>query len=98
VAGSLDGRARRVRRLEVQTRKRGGSPAPSRTQEEAWAIDAEIARLERELRAEGIDPDRNPGRTHETNFAGHPMLSLDEHIAMLEAEIEREEQGHDDDT
>jgi 5'-3' exonuclease len=94
VAGSLDGRAWRVRRLEVQTRKRGRSPAPSRTQEEAWAIDAEIARLDRQMKALGIDPYREPGRIHETNFAGHPMLSLDEHIAMLEAEIAREEQGH----
>jgi hypothetical protein len=84
-----------VRRLETQARERGRPPAPSRTQEEVWAIDAEIARIEREMKAEGVDPYREPDRTW-TNSAGHPTLSLDEHIAMLEAEIAREEQEHDD--
>jgi hypothetical protein len=88
VPGSVDGRVRRVRRLETQARERGRPPAPSRTQEEIWAIDAEIARLEREMRAQGIDPYREPDRTR-TNSAGHPTLSLDEHIAMLEEEIGR---------
>jgi hypothetical protein len=88
VAGSLDGRARRVRRLETQARERGRPPAPSRTQGEIWAIDAEIARIEREMIAEGIAPYREPDRTW-TNSVGHPTLSLDEHIAMLEEEIGR---------
>jgi hypothetical protein len=38
--------------------------------------------------AEGIDPYSEPDREW-TNSAGHPMLSLDEHIAMLEEELER---------
>jgi hypothetical protein len=90
VAGSLDGRARRVRRLETRARERGRPPAPSRTQEEAWAIDAEIARLEREMRTEGIDPNHESAAVQEfmERFEG---LSLDEKIAALEAEIEREE-------
>jgi hypothetical protein len=75
--------------LEERARERGRPAAPSQTQLEIWAIDAEIARLEREMLAEGIDPYRELHRTHETNSAGHPMLSLDEHIAMLEEEIER---------
>jgi GH24 family phage-related lysozyme (muramidase) len=88
VAGSLDGRARRVRRLEERNRE-PIRPAPSRTQEEIRAIDAEIARLEREMRAEGIDPYREPDGTW-TNSAGHPTHTLDEHIAMLEVELEEE--------
>jgi hypothetical protein len=79
-----------VRKLEAQARKRGRSPASGTAQEEIRAIDAEIARLEREMRAQGIDPWAKPDRTW-TNSAGHPMLSLDEHIAMLEEEIAREE-------
>ena len=73
--GSLDGRARRVRRLEERARGEGGG-RPSRTQEEAWAIDAEIARIESEMRAQGIDPAtclRDVG----------VGLPLDEHIAKL---------------
>jgi hypothetical protein len=90
VAGSLDGRARRVRRLETQARERGRPPGPSRTQEEIRAIDAEIARLERELRAEGIDPWPKPGvvQAYMESLEG---LTLDEKIAYLEAEIAREE-------
>jgi hypothetical protein len=75
-----------VRRLETRARERGRTTPSSPTQEEIRAIDAEIARLEREMRAEGIDPYRMPDRT-QTNSAGHPTLSLDEHIAMLEEEI-----------
>lgn len=89
MAGSLDGRARRVRRLETHARERGRPSAPSRTQEEAWAIDAEIARLEREMLAEGIDPQSTPGEVQEF-MEGLEGLSLDEKIAALEAEIERE--------
>jgi hypothetical protein len=80
--GSL---GRRVQRLEA---REPGRP-PSRTQEEVWAIDAEIRKLERDVRAEGGDPYREPDGTW-TNSAGHPTLSLDEHIAMLEAELEEE--------
>jgi hypothetical protein len=85
--GSLDGRFRRVRRLEERGRELERPPT-SRTLEEVRAIDAEIARLEREMRAEGIAPYREPARTW-TNSAGHPTLSLDEHIAMLEEELGR---------
>ena len=98
MAGSLDGRARRVRRLETQARERGRTAPPSRTQEELRTIDAEIRRLEEEMRAEGIDPYRMPDRT-QTNSAGHPTLSLDEHVAMLEEEIAaiEKELGDDED-
>ena len=90
MARSLDGRARRVRRLETQARERGRPPAPSRTQEEIWAIDAEIARLKQEMLAEGIDPQSTPGDVQEfmERLEG---LSLEEKIAALEAEIAREE-------
>jgi hypothetical protein len=88
VAGSLDGRARRVRGLEAQARERGRPPTPTRTQEEAWAIDAEIARLEREMLAEGIDPQSTPGEVQEF-MESLEGLSLDEKIAALEAEMER---------
>ena len=80
----------RVRRLEARVRERERQPAPSRTQEEAWAIDAEIARLERELLAEGINPQSTPGEVQEF-MESLEGLSLDEKIAALEAEIEREE-------
>jgi hypothetical protein len=90
VAGSLDGRVRRVRRLETQARERGRSRTPSRTQVEAWEIDAEIARLEGELLAEGMDPQSTPGEVQEF-MEGLEGLTLDEKIAALEAEIEREE-------
>jgi hypothetical protein len=90
VAGSLDGRARRVRRLETRARERGRPPTSSRTQEEAWAIDAEIARLEREMLAEGIDPYRESAEVQEF-MESLEGLSLDEKIAALEAEIAREE-------
>jgi hypothetical protein len=80
--GSLSGR---VKRLEAQER---GRP-PSRTQEEVWAIDAKIMKLEREMRAEGTDPYREPDGTW-TNSAGHPTHTLGEHIAMLEAELGEE--------
>ena len=82
MAGSLDGRARRVRRLEGLSRPR---PAPSRT-EEARALDAEIREIEEELRALGVDPDeRHRGDDR-------PDLPLDEQIAELEKEL-----GDDDD-
>jgi hypothetical protein len=81
VRGSLDGRLRRVRRLETGLR---GTLPPSRTQEEAWAIDAEVRELEKEMNPQGIDPDEC--------LRGVSMdLPLDEHIAKLEAEIAREE-------
>jgi hypothetical protein len=77
-----------VRRLEARARERERPPAPSRTQEEARAIEAEIARLEREMLAEGIDPYRESDREW-MNSAGHPMISLDEHIAMLEEKLKQ---------
>ena len=77
MAGSLDGRARRVRRLEGLGRER---PAPSRTEEEARALDAEIRELDEELEALGVDPD-------EWRHDGRMDLPLDEHIAALEKEI-----------
>jgi hypothetical protein len=85
--GSLD---RRLRTLEERGREPQRQPPGSAgTAEEIRAIDAEIARLEREMRAEGTDPYREPDGTW-TNSAGHPTHTLDEHIAMLEAELEEE--------
>jgi hypothetical protein len=83
--GSLKNRLRTLeqRSLEPQRQPPSGSFA-----EEVRAIDAEIARIEREMKALGMDPYRKPDRTW-TNSAGHPTLSLDEHIAMLEEEIGR---------
>ena len=78
MAGSLDGRARRVRRLEGRGLER---PAPSRTELEARALDAEIRELDEELEALGVDPDeRHRGDDR-------PDLPLDEQIAELEKEL-----------
>jgi hypothetical protein len=83
MAGSLDGRARRVRRLEGRGLER---PAPSQTELEAHALDAEIREVDEELEALGVEPN---GWGHATNDSAH--MTLDEHIAALEKEI------HDDD-
>lgn len=90
--GSLDGRARRVRRLETQARERGRPPT-SRTLEEIRAIDAQIARLDAEIRALGGDPQPSPAEVQAfmERFKG---LTLDETIEALEEEIAREEQEH----
>jgi hypothetical protein len=75
VAGSLDGRARRVRNLEARQAP-ARPPATSRTQEEVRALDAEIRALEAEMEATDGD-------------YGHVAISadLDEQIATLEEEI-----------
>jgi hypothetical protein len=81
MAGSLGGRSWRVRRLEGLDRGRE-RPAPSRTELEARALDAEIRELEEEIRALGADPDEpRPA-------ADRPGRSLDEEIAALEKELE----------
>lgn len=85
MAGSLGGRAWRVRKLEGLDRGRE-RPAPSRTELEARALDAEIRELEEELRALGVDPDE---RDHSD---ARMDLSLDEQIAEHEKEL-----GDDDD-
>ena len=81
MAGSLGGRARRVRRLEGLDRNRE-RPAPSRTELEARALDVEIREVEEELRALGADP-------HEWRPAGEERAgqSLEEQIAALENEM-----------
>jgi len=77
--GSLNGR---LQRLEARERGRPSIATPSRTQEEIWAIDAEIGKRETETRTEGMDADEC--------LRGVPVdLPLGEHIAMLEEEIER---------
>jgi hypothetical protein len=82
MAGSLGGRSWRVRRLQGLGRERE-RPAPSRTEEEARALDAEIREAEEELRALGVDPDELPR-------AGDQMHLLpDEHIVELEKELEQ---------
>ena len=84
MAGSLDGRARRVRWLEGRGLER---PASSRTELEARALDAEIRELEEELRALGVDPE---ARHHGEDRMD---LSLDEQIAELEKEM-GDDDGH----
>jgi hypothetical protein len=76
--GSLESRLRALERRNPQ------EPPTSGALEEIRAIDAEIARLEGEMRAAGTDPYRKPDKTW-TNSAGHPTLTLDEHITQLEA-------------
>jgi len=78
MAGSIDGRARRVRRLEGRGRERA---APSRTELEARALDAEIRELEQEMRALGVNPEAWHHGEDRTD------LSLDEQIAELEKEL-----------
>jgi hypothetical protein len=82
VAGSLDGRARRVRHLEV-LRVPEGPPATSRAQEEACVLDAEIRALEAEIEAAGGDP--NAWR--QDDAGADISADLDEQIATLEEEI-----------
>jgi hypothetical protein len=93
MAGSLGGRSWRVRKLEGLDRNRE-RPSPSRTEQEARALDAEIRELEEELRAPGEDPD-------ELRTAGDVRmdLSLGEQIAELELEIAalEKELGYDGD-
>ena len=85
MAGSLGGRAWRVRRLEGLDHGREWQ-GPSRTEEEARALDAEIRELEEELRTLGVDPEAWHHGEDRTD------LSLDEQIAELEKEL-----GDDDD-
>lgn len=80
MAGSLDGRARRVSRLEARTREPSPPPA-SRSQEEAWALDAQIRQLEGEIEAQSGDPDE--WRRDDA----HAGLSLVEHTSAIEKEM-----------
>ena len=85
MAGSLGGRSWRVRRLEGLDRSLQRL-APSRTEQEARALDAEIREIEEQLQDLGADPDewRHTG--------GRTDLSLEEHITAIEREL-----GDDDD-
>ena len=85
MAGSLGGRSWRVRRLEGLDRSLQ-RPEPSRTEEEARALDAEIREIEEEMRALGADPDEW------CHTGGRAGLSLEEHITAIEREL-----GDDDD-
>lgn len=80
MAGSLEGRARRVRRLEARAQE-ARPLATSRTQDEARALDAEIRRLEREIRARGGDPDE---WRRDDALADLP---LDDQISAIEKEM-----------
>ena len=73
--GSL---GRRVERLEERNRE---PVRPSRTQEVARALDAEIRNLERELQVLGVNP-------YECLREVSMDLPLDEEIARLEEELE----------
>jgi hypothetical protein len=73
--GSLNGR---VRRLEERNRE---PIRPSRTQEVARALDAEIREVERELQILGVDP-------YECLRGVSVDVPLDEEIARLEEELE----------
>ena len=90
--GSLDGRFRRVRRLEERGRE-VESPPTSEALQEIRAIDAEIARLEDKIRALGKNPQDTPAEVG-AFFARFEGLTLDEKIEALEGEIAREEQEH----
>lgn len=84
MAGSLDGRARRVRHLEArQVPER--PPATSRTQEEARALDAEIRALEAEIEAAG-GGDR---------VSALISADLDGQISTLEEEIAHDSKASD---
>jgi len=82
MAGSIGGGcARRVRRLEELSYGLE-RPAPSRTQEDARALDAEIREIDEELLALDADPDgwrQAPG--------DRTALSLEGHIAAIEKEV-----------
>ncbi len=56
MAGSLDGRTRRVRRLEEKGRRLERRP-PSQTEEEARELDAEIREIDEEMHLLGKGPD-----------------------------------------
>lgn len=72
---------RRVRRLEEV---RAVGVEPSATELEVWAIDAEIERLEREIRAAG-------GSVEDALRPSAPAgLTLDEEIAWLKRKLEEE--------
>jgi hypothetical protein len=92
MAGSLGGRSWRVRKLEGLHRGQERA-SPSRTELEAWALDAEIRELEEEIRVLGGDPE---ARHHGDDRMD---LALDEEIAELEKEIAvlEKELGDDDD-
>jgi hypothetical protein len=75
----------RLRALEARHHEQQRPPAPGTAQEEIRVIDAEIRKLQREMRAAGIDPDQC---LRDVDVG----LPLDEHIAMLEAEIAQEEE------
>jgi hypothetical protein len=85
--GSLDGRFRRVRRLEERGRE-VESPPTSETLQEIRAIDAEIAKIEEEMKALGKNPQDTPAEV-EAFFARFKGLTLDEKIKALEEEIGR---------
>ena len=75
--GSLNGRVQRLEERNCELIR-----PPFRTQKEVWSIDAEIRKLEREMKAEGMDPD-------ECLRGVSVDLPLEEHIALLEEEIGR---------
>ena len=90
MAGSLDGRARRVRNLEARQAP-ARPPDTSQTQEEARALDAEMRALEAEIEAAGGDP--NASRRDDA----HADISadLDEQISTLEEEIAHDNKASD---
>ena len=81
MAGSLGGRSWRVRPLEGLDRGRQ-RPAPSRTEQEARALNAGIREIEEQMQDLGADPDE---WCHADARAG---LSLEEHIAAIERELD----------
>lgn len=89
MAGSLDGRARRVRRLEGRGLER---PEPSRTEREARALNAEIRALEEELRTIGVDPDGWRHGDERMHLSLEDLAALEHEIAAIEREL-----GDDDD-
>ena len=83
MAGSLDGRARRVRNLEARQAP-ARPPDTSQTQEEARALNAQIRALEADIEAAGGG-----------DVGVAISADLDEQISTLEEEIAHDNKASD---
>lgn len=76
----------RLRTLEGRS---ASAPPPGRAQQEIQAIDAELRRIEDEMRACGEDPHAEPDPETRAFFESLEGLTLDEKIEALERELAR---------